>query len=1021
MEAPGPQRKRKRKHSGARLPKRKRASRHQILASERNQTSSEEDVGLDNDASSPDHTEQDERRVERRSSQRRVRHRGHDYRDISAQGSARLQVGNTYIEHQHMATTSKDTAEREREKFVTDLGFSLMESRLATIGAAHAETCRWLFDNKDYVRWRDPRSRPYHHGFIWIKGKPGAGKSTLMKHAFQHMQNNNHDDSTLISHFFNARGHDLEKTTEGMYRSLLHQIFTHSPQRLPSPIPRYPVEWNANGWPLPILQDWIRKATLGFGASRKFIFYIDALDECDEASIRLAIGFFEELGDLAHFRGINVSVCFASRHYPRITIKHHEIIDLDKEFAHQNDIATFVQRKLRGERDLGRELGDEISRRCSGVFLWAVLVVQIVNEKTDRGATRLQLLAELSTVPSGVEELLKTLVRCQDPDSDSAVLATLQWVLFSRRPLDIPELYFAIKTSMGHGMPDSLDAESTTDEQMRAFILTMSRGLVEFTFPNNRFRESVFPLHDPAPASRATSKVQFIHETVREYFLSRGLEVLDSGLSGHVEAMSHARLGQWCRDYIEIITSLHPRLSLFEMHSFKNYSIAYMLIHMEYGYSGGALDLLSIDAIPHKTWDLLMRDDKSGVIANPKRVHDLLMSDDKSESTILNPSGSTSLYVLIRSNCTELAVAVLKRQLNCSPLTHIQGQTTLPTNFQMSSIPFVDVNTTYDDMIQNTVLSAAIHLSAQTADYRIIELLFSCGADANLASESCITPLEKALEYADSDLVKLLLQHGADPNIAMETPSRMMSLNDRRYPSTMYPLTIAVRRDDQELVEVLLKYGADVRAQAPLCIAAACSSLSTVKLLLAAGADVHDRNESGRTALHEIVLRKEKRLLGLREDVAIALLNAGARINANDGLEKTGPGETALTLAFERKRIGLAKLFLNRGADMRLTRHKEISRELKNFEGDYSVVEAADSASSDDDLIANAPSLSLGSRRYVLSSQNPESVSHGAVNALAAELWTTSLPSADELMDVQSWAATYIPPDKWLESIDLDA
>jgi hypothetical protein len=932
-----------------------------------------------------------------------------------------MQFGDTYIEHQHMATTSKDTAERERDKFVADLGFSLMESRLATIGAAHADTCRWLFDNKNYVRWRDPHSRPHHHGFLWIKGKPGAGKSTLMKRALQYMQNNNRDDSTLISHFFNARGHDLEKTTEGMYRSLLHQIFTHSPRRLPSPVPRYPVEWNANGWPLPILQDWIRKATLSFGAAHRFVFYIDALDECDEASIRLAIGFFEELGDLAHSRGIAVSVCFASRHYPRITIRHHETIDLDDELAHQFDIVTFVTKKLLGEQNLASELGDEISRRCSGVFLWAVLVVQIVNEKRDRGATRLQLLAELSAVPSGIEELLRTLVRCQDSDSDSAVLATLQWVLFSKRPLDIPELYFAIKTSMGHGMLDSLDAEGTTDEQMRAFILTMSRGLVEFTFPNNRYRESVFPLHDPAPASRATSKVQFIHETVREYLLSRGLEVLDSGLSGNVEAMSHARLGQWCRDYIELINSPHPRLSLSEMHSFKDYATAHMLIHMEYGYSGGALDLLSTDAIPHKTWGFLMRDDKSGVIANPQGVRYWSMGDDESESTVPHPSDPTSLYVLIRFSCTELAVAILKRQLTRTPLTHIQGQTTLPRNFEMVSIPFVDVNATYDDMTETTALLAALRMSALTADYRIIKLLFSCGADANFASKSGIAPLEQVLDYENSDLVarsgvvKLLLRHGADPNVPMRSPSWRTSFGD----PTIYPLTLAVRRDDQELVEVLLKYGADIQRESPLCTAAACSSLSTVKLLLAAGADVHDRNESGRTALHEIILRKEKRLLGLREDIAIALLDAGARINAKDGVDRTG--ETALTLAFNRKRIGLAKLFLDRGVDMRLTRHKEISRELRTFKGDYSVVEAADSASSDDDLIANACSLSFGSHGRFFRYQNPESVSRSTVNVPGAELWTTSLPSADELMDVPSWAATLISQGKWLESLDLDA
>ncbi|OAT03217.1 uncharacterized protein BDCG_17982 [Blastomyces dermatitidis ER-3] len=68
---------------------------------------------------------------------------------------------------------------------------------------------------------------PYH-GFLWIKGTPGAGKSTLMK--FIVKQAMKIQNRTVIFFFFRARGAALEKTVVGMYRSLLLQLFTKLPQ-----------------------------------------------------------------------------------------------------------------------------------------------------------------------------------------------------------------------------------------------------------------------------------------------------------------------------------------------------------------------------------------------------------------------------------------------------------------------------------------------------------------------------------------------------------------------------------------------------------------------------------------------------------------------------------------------------------------------------------------------------------------------------------------------------------------------
>lgn len=352
--------------------------------------------------------------------------------------------------------------------------FDSMDSRLATIGAAHAETCRWLFDTDEYIRWRDPDFRKIHGG-LWIKGKPGAGKSTLTKHASKHMRRHN-VHVRVLSFFFNARGHELEKTTQGMYKSLLHQLYFQCPDRLPGRLPRVLSDWESNGWPLKILQDMLRNALFEFLNEQRLMFFVDALDECSEQAIRPAIECLWSLGELATLRGVNLCVCFASRHYPNITIQCHEAINLDNQAEHQQDISTFVHKTLRGTTALKKELGEEISMRSCGVFLWAALVVHTVNEKFDHGATRSQLVAQLKAVPTGIEELIRSLVQ----GHDTYFLPTLQWVLFSRTPLTVPQLYFAIFASVGHWERIKWGYNDIDQEQMRAFILTSSRGLVGF-------------------------------------------------------------------------------------------------------------------------------------------------------------------------------------------------------------------------------------------------------------------------------------------------------------------------------------------------------------------------------------------------------------------------------------------------------------------------------------------------------------------------------------------------------------
>jgi hypothetical protein len=197
------------------------------------------------------------------------------------------------------------------------LEFDQIDSRRTTIKTADSKTCSWFLKHPDYLAWLNSEKKSQHHGFLWIRGKPGAGKSIIMKFIYMKRKKTNKLTKAItISFFFNARGDLLEKSVSGMYRSLLLQLLEDFPdlQKIlddPDLIPRNQVTCP----PLNILKDLFRSAILSLG-ERAVTCFVDALDECDEQQVRDMVEFFEEVAEQCVEDNVRFQVCFSSRHYP---------------------------------------------------------------------------------------------------------------------------------------------------------------------------------------------------------------------------------------------------------------------------------------------------------------------------------------------------------------------------------------------------------------------------------------------------------------------------------------------------------------------------------------------------------------------------------------------------------------------------------------------------------------------------------------------------------------------------------
>ncbi|TQN67169.1 Vegetative incompatibility protein HET-E-1, partial [Colletotrichum shisoi] len=369
-----------------------------------------------------------------------------------------------------------------RKILLASLKFDQIDKRQANIKTAHAETCLWLAKHPDYTAWMDRQRYSQHHGFLWIKGKPGAGKSTLMKFAFSRAKKRKGKGGSLISFFFNARGEGLEKSTLGMYRSLLHQLLESMPELrtlLDDPGLTPLTQPVFSGWDLGQLKTLFRNAVRGLGR-RQLTCFIDALDECDDNEVSDMVRCFEDLGQYAVQNDIRFYVCFSSRHYPYIDILYGRKLVLESQVGHEEDLADYVRSELRaGSGPRSDEVVAEILRKASGVFMWVVLVVDILNKEYGKGRL-FAVKKRLEDIPSELSKLFQDILTRDQEDMGDLLLCT-QLLLYSQRPLTREEYYFAIASGLQLDTLGEWDPEEITHEFMDRLIVSSSKGLAETT------------------------------------------------------------------------------------------------------------------------------------------------------------------------------------------------------------------------------------------------------------------------------------------------------------------------------------------------------------------------------------------------------------------------------------------------------------------------------------------------------------------------------------------------------------
>ncbi|KAL2145375.1 hypothetical protein VTI28DRAFT_7444 [Corynascus sepedonium] len=395
-----------------------------------------------------------------------------------------------------------------------------MNDRRSKMSTPTAGTCQWLLRHREWKRWLSARG-----GLMWIKGKPGSGKSTLLWYAEQELKNTTVKKKDIVlSFFFHGRGEQLQRSPLGMYRALLHQLLKQEPASLSHLVEAFQhqaagkdnedIAWNRD---IGNLGNFLENAIYTILASRTVWLFVDALDECGREGAGDVLQRFNRLGRPGLF------ICISCRHYPL----HHWDGGFEVTVEEQNkaDILRYAQSQLSGlEGKTSFSVPDVISTRSTGLFIWARLAVERlrnIDVEFWGDAVEEDIRRVIESIPHDLEDLYTGIVR--EVGKIPAALKMLRWISCAQRPLLLDELrwvfivdpdahanhqFFSLSECEATAMRDARCPQS--DRDMEAMVKAFSRGLLE-----------------TVGSASGRIVVQFIHQTVMDFFRQGGILLLD--------------------------------------------------------------------------------------------------------------------------------------------------------------------------------------------------------------------------------------------------------------------------------------------------------------------------------------------------------------------------------------------------------------------------------------------------------------------------------------------------------------
>jgi hypothetical protein len=363
-------------------------------------------------------------------------------------------------------------------------------------------TLDWLFsDQVSFSSWLQD-SQPTASPLYWISGKPGSGKSTIMKYAMNHertsqlLQLSSPANWSILSFFFHDRGSDIQKSIHGLMEELLYQLLSAHADLIPLICyiriqflietlgkPRKPgalvfdasTKWTKDevkeakrilnttlpeelrsAWSLSQLEKAFKVITNQSNIPLKACLFIDALDEHSGDHERL-LTMIRSLEHKDTTDTAFIKICVSSRLEPSFVIAFASCPQFKVHHHTVHDIEIYAQGCLESNSDVStaqldraqlQNLATEVTQKADGVFIWVRLVVKELAEEFVNGGSFMQLRQLLDTLPKELEDLYRRILDKRKPSYRDEFYLMCHIMLTAITPFSLGNLILAIDVNL---------------------------------------------------------------------------------------------------------------------------------------------------------------------------------------------------------------------------------------------------------------------------------------------------------------------------------------------------------------------------------------------------------------------------------------------------------------------------------------------------------------------------------------------------------------------------------------------